>query len=80
MVTSHPNEDPDGDPIKLDQIGISHYSFSVPDTKALMSELAGKGIPLAAAPDVWTGSDGNVSSFYVYDPDGILVQFDGGSG
>ena len=80
VVTSHPNEDPDGDPIKLDQIGISHYSFSVPDTKALMSELVGKGIPLAAAPDVWTGSDGNVSSFYVYDPDGILVQFDGGSG
>ena len=44
-----------------------------------MSELAQKDIPLAAPPDVWTGSDGNVSSFYVYDPDGILVQFDAGS-
>ena len=65
--------------IMVDQIGISHYSFTVPDTKALMSELAQKDIPLAAPPDVWTGSDGNVSSFYVYDPDGILVQFDAGS-
>ena len=79
VVTSHPNEESDGSPIRLDQIGISHYSFTVPDTKALMSELAQKDIPLAAPPDVWTGSDGNVSSFYVYDPDGILVQFDAGS-
>ena len=80
MVTSHPNEDPDGNPIKLDQVGLSHYSFSVPDTKELMAELAAKGVQLAAPPEVWTDVEGKVSSFYVYDPDGILVQFDSGGG
>ena len=80
VVTSHPNEDPDGNPIKLDQVGLSHYSFSVPDTKALMAELTAKGVQLAAPPEVWTDAQGNVNSFYVYDPDGILVQFDGGGG
>ena len=80
VVTSHPNEDPDGNPIKLDQVGLSHYSFSVPDTKALMAELTAKGVQLAAPPEVWTDDQGKVSNFYVYDPDGILVQFDSGGG
>ena len=80
VVTSHPNEDPDGNPIKLDQVGLSHYSFSVPDTKALMAELTAKGVQLAAPPEVWTDDQGMVSNFYVYDPDGILVQFDSGGG
>jgi len=78
VVTSHPSEDPDGKPIKLDQVGLSHYSFSVPDTKALMAELTAKGVQLAAPPEVWTDAEGKVNSFYVYDPDGILVQFDSG--
>ncbi len=80
VVTSHPNEDSDGNPIKLDQVGLSHYSFSVPDTKALMAELTAKGVQLAAPPEVWTDDQGKVSNFYVYDPDGILVQFDSGGG
>ena len=80
VVTSHPNEGPDGNPIKLDQVGLSHYSFSVPDTKALMADLTAKGVQLAAPPEVWADDQGKVSSFYVYDPDGILVQFDGGGG
>ena len=80
VVTSHPSEDPDGNPIKLDQVGLSHYSFSVPDTKALMAELTAKGVQLAAPPEVWTDDQDKVSSFYVYDPDGILVQFDAGGG
>ena len=80
VVTSHPNEAPDGGPIKLDQVGLSHYSFTVPDTKGLMAELEAKGVPLAAPPEVWTNAQGNVNSFYVYDPDGILVQFDAGIG
>ena len=80
VITSHPNEDPDGNPIKLDQVGLSHYSFSVPDTKALMAELTAKGVQLAAPPEVWTDDQGMVSNFYVYDPDGILVQFDSGGG
>ena len=79
-MTSHPGEDPDGDPIKLDQIGISHLSFSVPDVKALAEELTSKGVQLAGPLEARTDAQGNLGSFYVYDPDGILIQFDGGGG
>ena len=30
VLTCHPGEDSDGEPIKLDQVGISHISFTVP--------------------------------------------------
>ncbi len=79
-LTSHPGEDPDGDPIKLDQIGISHLSFSVPDVKALAEGLTSKGVQLAGPLEARTDAQGNLGSFYVYDPDGILIQFDGGGG
>ena len=79
-MTSHPGEAPDGTPIKLDQVGISHISFTVPDPKELAGRLAAQGVALAAPLEVWTNAAGQVSSFYVYDPDGILVQFDGGGG
>ncbi len=78
VMTSHPDDSADGVPIKLDQVGISHYSFGVPDVSALFSELEAKGVPLAAPREAWTNSQGRMSSFYVYDPDGILVQFDAG--
>ena len=77
-MTCHPGEEADGTPIKLDQVGISHISFSVADPKALAERLSAQGVPLAAPMDVWTNAEGKVSSFYVYDPDGILVQFDAG--
>jgi catechol 2,3-dioxygenase-like lactoylglutathione lyase family enzyme len=79
-MTSHPGGHPDGNPIKLDQIGISHLSFTVRDVKALAAELTSKGVQLAGPMDAWTDARGYVSSFYVYDPDGILVQFDSGGG
>jgi len=80
VITTHPDEARDGAPIKLDQVGISHFSFTVPDVKALAAELTSKGVPLAGPMEAWTDAQGNVSSFYVYDPDGILVQFDSGGG
>lgn len=80
VMTTHPGDHPDGNPIKLDQVGISHFSFSVPDVKALANELASTGVQLAAPMEVWTDAQGNMSNFYVYDPDGILLQFDGGGG
>ncbi len=78
VMTTHPNEDPDGEPIKLDQVGISHFSFAVPDTKALAEELAAKGVRLAAPVESWMDAQGRINSFYAYDPDGILIQFDAG--
>ena len=79
-MTGHPGEEADGELIKLDQIGISHLSFSVPDVKALAEELTSKGVQLVGPLEARTDAQGNLGSFYVYDPDGILIQFDSGGG
>jgi glyoxylase I family protein len=74
-LTSHPGEEPDGQPILLDQIGISHISFGVDNVKALAEELMAKGVELAGPIESFTNSRGEIRSIYVRDPDGILVQF-----
>ena len=55
-MTTHPGEDADGDPIKLDQIGLSHFSISVSDLKGLADDLASKGVEFAG-PVFVTGSE-----------------------
>ena len=42
--------------------------------------LTSKGVKLAGPLEARTDAQGNLGSFYVYDPDGILIQFDGGGG
>lgn len=79
-MTCHPGEQPDGEPIKLDQVGISHISFTVKDVKALAQELVSQGVKLAGPLEGFANPQGQVSSIFVYDPDGILVQFDSGGG
>lgn len=76
VLTSHPGEEPDGTPIKLDQIGISHLSFTVQDVKTLAEELVAKGVEMAAPLEAFSAPDGQVNSIFVFDPDGILLQFD----
>ena len=71
VLTSHPGDHTDGDPIKLDQVGISHLSFSVRNINDLSEELVSKGVQVAANLE-----DFSSGSFFVYDPDGILLQFD----
>ena len=77
-ITSHPGEELTGTPLKLDQIGITHFSFTVPDTEALLDELLAKGVQLGGTRESFTNAQGRIRSFYVYDPDGIIVQFDSG--
>ena len=74
-LTCHPGEEPDGQPIKLDEVGISHLSFGVHDVKGLTEELLAKGIELAGPLESFTDAQGEIHSIYVQDPDGILVQF-----
>ena len=74
-LTSHPGEEPDGQPILLDQVGISHISFGVADVASLADELVAKGYELAGSRESYTGPNGEIRSIYVRDPDGILVQF-----
>ena len=78
VLTSHPGDEVGGEPIKLDQKGISHISFGVEDVKAYAEELISKGVPLAGSMEDFTDASGNVRTIFVYDPDGILVQFDEG--
>ena len=78
-MTSHPGDQADGEPIKLDQIGVSHISFSVRDVRVLADELIAKGVEIAGGLEAFADAEGNVRTFFAYDPDGILVQFDNGS-
>ncbi len=78
VLTSHPGDQVGGEPIKLDQRGISHISFEVENVKALADELIAKGVELAGTMEDFTDGSGNVRTIFVYDPDGILVQFDEG--
>ena len=76
VLTSHPGSEVEGEPIKLDQIGISHISFEVEDVRAYAEELMAKGVPLAGTLEDFTSDQGVMRTFFVYDPTGILVQFD----
>ena len=78
VLTSHPADEVSGEPIKLDQKGISHISFGVANVKTYSEELIAKGVPLAGTMEDFTDDTGNVRTIFVYDPDGILVQFDDG--
>ena len=79
VMTCHPGGEPDGEPIKLDQIGVSHFSFSVDDVMGLANELVAKDVEIPVGIEAFTNAEGKLSAFYVLDPDRILVQFDGGS-
>ena len=78
VLTSHPGDDVEGDPIKLDQVGISHISLQVDDVRAYAEELMANGVSLAGTVADFTDDQGRMRTFFVYDPDGILVQFDRG--
>ena len=76
VLTSHPSDQVGGEPIKLDQIGISHISFGVENVRAYAEELVARGVSLAGTMADFTDDQGVMRTFFVYDPDGILVQFD----
>ena len=78
VLTSHPGDEVGGQPIKLDQRGISHISFEVENVPAYAQELIAKGVSLAGSLEDFADASGNVRTIFVYDPDGILVQFDEG--
>ena len=78
VLTSHPGDQIGGDPIKLDQRGISHISFEVENVQDYAQELLAKGVSLAGTLEDFTDAAGNIRTILVYDPDGILVQFDEG--
>ena len=78
VMTDHPGEAPDGEPIKLDQIGISHVSFTVPNVAKLTEELLAKGAKTSGPADAFKDESGHVGSVFFLDPDGMLGEFDEG--
>jgi catechol 2,3-dioxygenase-like lactoylglutathione lyase family enzyme len=58
--------------------GDYHFFFTMPDATALLEELLAKGVPLAGRREAFTKAQGQVRSFYVHDPDGTLMRFNGG--
>ncbi len=78
VMTAHPGDDVSGAPIMLDQIGISHFSFTVPDVKAVLDRLLEHGVETCGPVDAFKSVDGGIRTVFVRDPDGMLVQLDEG--
>ena len=79
VLTEHPGDAVSGEPIMLDQVGISHFSFTVPDVDELTRRLLAQGAETCGPPDSFKSADGRVRTVFFRDPDGILVQFDEGA-
>lgn len=78
VFTEHPGEQVGGEPIMLDQVGLSHLSLIVPNVEAMTEHLIANGAETCGPADAWRGPDGRVRTVFFRDPDGILVQFDEG--
>jgi len=76
VLSSHPSDPANGEPIKLDQIGITHISFGVDDVPRVAEELIAKGVPIAGKIEDFYDPNGQLRTFLVHDPDQILVQFE----
>jgi catechol 2,3-dioxygenase-like lactoylglutathione lyase family enzyme len=71
-----------GTAIKLDEVGISHFSWWVDDLRATHEKLKAAGVKVLVAPaEVDSGGYGEKSerkylTCLFEDPDGIIVQLD----
>jgi catechol 2,3-dioxygenase-like lactoylglutathione lyase family enzyme len=81
VLSQNPGE-PSGHPLKVDQVGLHHFSFWVDDLRERVEKLKGAGVKILLPP---TESDtaaygeppgGKVLTALFEDPDGTIVQFD----
>ena len=63
-------------PLLLDQVGVHHIAFGVPDVESLMQELTARGAQVFGPAQSYRGADGRMRTVFFRDPDGLLVQFD----
>lgn len=78
VLTEHPGDAISGEPIMLDQVGISHLSFTVRNVEELTKRLLAQGAETCGPPDAFKDRSGRIRTVFFRDPDGILVQFDEG--
>lgn len=82
IVLSAPAGPASGEPIKLDQIGIHHFSFWVTDLRAKVKKLEEAGVSILVPPmegdtaGYGEPPGGKVLTCLFQDPDGIILQFD----
>lgn len=81
VLSQNPGE-PSGQPLKVDQVGLHHFSFWVDDLRERVEKLKAAGVKILLPP---TESDtvaygeppgGKVLTALFEDPDGTIVQFD----
>ena len=81
VLSQHPGES-SGHPLKIDQVGLHHFSFWVDDLRDRIEKLKAAGVKILLQP---TESDtvaygepagGKVLTALFEDPDGTIVQFD----
>jgi catechol 2,3-dioxygenase-like lactoylglutathione lyase family enzyme len=81
VLSQNPGE-PSGRPLKIDQVGLHHFSFWVDDLRERVEKLKAAGVKILLPP---TESDtvaygepagGKVLTSLFEDPDGTIVQFD----
>lgn len=68
-----------GERIMLDQVGITHLSFTVTDLEALCARMLAAGAELCGPRETFVDPQGKLADVFFFDPDGILVQFDEGT-
>jgi catechol 2,3-dioxygenase-like lactoylglutathione lyase family enzyme len=82
LVLSQNPGGPSGEPLKIDQVGVHHFSFWVDDLRDRVEKLKVAGVKILLPP---TESDtaaygespgGKVLTTLFADPDGTIVQFD----
>jgi catechol 2,3-dioxygenase-like lactoylglutathione lyase family enzyme len=78
VITEHPGDTVGGEPIMLDQLGISHLSFTVASVDELTKRLLAQGAETCGPADAFQDAQGRLRTVFFRDPDGILVQFDEG--
>lgn len=77
-LTEHPGDTVGGTPILLDQVGISHVSFTVPNVAEVTRRLLEHGVKTCGPAEAYRDANGNIRTVFFLDPDGIVVQIDGG--
>ena len=81
VLTEMPGGTP-GEAIKIDEVGISHFSWWVDDIRAIHEKLKAAGVKILVPPYETGGGGYGESSERKYltclfeDPDGIMVQLD----
>src|SRR5262245_47960515 len=81
VLTEHPGETVSGTPIMLDQVGISHVSFTIPNVEEVTNRLLAHGAQTCGPADAFRDAQGHIRTVFFRAPDGILWLFDqGGEG